>query len=123
MAISPILLNGSIQQTDNVLHNQLRQMEKGMVDQGNIRSRRRSGTSSLQNRRFMRMRHCLRKSVLTRRKKDTTVILAMVESAEKRQKGMEKWLKNPREDLISRYSHSSLGDRLHIEKVERFGIR
>ena len=28
MAISPILLNGSIQQTDNVLHNQLRQMEK-----------------------------------------------------------------------------------------------
>ncbi len=25
MAISPILLNGSIQQTDNVLHNQLRQ--------------------------------------------------------------------------------------------------
>ena len=36
MAISPILLNGSIQQTDNVLHNQLRQMEKGMVHQGNI---------------------------------------------------------------------------------------
>ena len=36
MAISPILLNGSIQQTDNVLHNQLKQVEKGMVDQGNI---------------------------------------------------------------------------------------
>lgn len=36
MAISPILLNGSIQQTDNVLHNQMRQVEKGMVDQGNI---------------------------------------------------------------------------------------
>lgn len=36
MAISPILLNGSIQQTDNVLHNQIRQVEKGMVDQGNI---------------------------------------------------------------------------------------
>ena len=36
MAISPILLNGSIQQTDNVLHNQMKQVEKGMVDQGNI---------------------------------------------------------------------------------------
>lgn len=36
MAISPILLNASIQQTDNVLHNQLKQVEKGMVDQGNI---------------------------------------------------------------------------------------
>ncbi len=36
MAISPILLNGSIQQTDNVLHNQTKQVEKGMVDQGNI---------------------------------------------------------------------------------------
>jgi hypothetical protein len=30
------MLNGSIQQTDNVLHNQLKQVEKGMVDQGNI---------------------------------------------------------------------------------------
>ncbi len=29
MAISPILLNGSIQQTDNVLHNQMKQVEKG----------------------------------------------------------------------------------------------
>jgi hypothetical protein len=36
MAISPILLNGSIQQTDNILHNQLKQVEKGVVDQGNI---------------------------------------------------------------------------------------
>lgn len=36
MAISPILLNGSIQQTDHVLHNQLKETEKGMVDQGNI---------------------------------------------------------------------------------------
>lgn len=36
MAISPILLNASIQQTDNVLQNQTRQVEKGMVDQGNI---------------------------------------------------------------------------------------
>ncbi|MDE6915497.1 MAG: hypothetical protein K2P39_01690 [Lachnospiraceae bacterium] len=36
MAISPILLNGSIQQTDNVLHNQIKQVEKGVVDQGNI---------------------------------------------------------------------------------------
>lgn len=36
MAISPILLNGSIQQTDNVLHNQVKHAEKGMVDQGNI---------------------------------------------------------------------------------------
>lgn len=36
MAISPILLNGSIQQTDNVLHNQVKQAEKGMVDQGHI---------------------------------------------------------------------------------------
>jgi hypothetical protein len=38
MAISPILLNGSIQQTDNVLHNQLKQVEKGMTDQGNIQT-------------------------------------------------------------------------------------
>ncbi|MCD8039001.1 MAG: hypothetical protein LUE96_07950 [Lachnospiraceae bacterium] len=36
MAISPVLLNGSIQQTDNVLHDQVRQAEKGVVDQGNI---------------------------------------------------------------------------------------
>ena len=36
MAISPVLLNGSIQQTDNILQNQTRMMEKGVVDQGNI---------------------------------------------------------------------------------------
>ena len=36
MAICPILLNGSIQQTDNILHNQVKQVEKGVVDQGNI---------------------------------------------------------------------------------------
>lgn len=36
MAISPILLNGTIQQTNDVLQNQTRQIEKGMVDQGNI---------------------------------------------------------------------------------------
>ena len=36
MAISPILFNASIQQTDNVLHNQVKQVEKGVVDQGNI---------------------------------------------------------------------------------------
>ena len=36
MAVSPILLHGTIQQTDNVLHNQLKQIEKGAVDQGNI---------------------------------------------------------------------------------------
>jgi hypothetical protein len=36
MSISPILLNGSIQQTDNVLHNQVKHAEKGAVDQGNI---------------------------------------------------------------------------------------
>ena len=36
MSISPIMLNVSIQQTDNVLHNQVKQVEKGMVDQGNI---------------------------------------------------------------------------------------
>ena len=36
MAISPILLNGSIQQTDNILHNQVKQVEKGVVDQGKI---------------------------------------------------------------------------------------
>lgn len=36
MAISPILLNATIQQTNDVLQNQTRQVEKGMVDQGNI---------------------------------------------------------------------------------------
>ena len=38
MAISPVLLNGTIQQTDNVLHNQTKMVEKGMVDQGNIQA-------------------------------------------------------------------------------------
>lgn len=38
MAISPILLNGTIQQTDNVLHNQTKMVEKGLVDQGNIQA-------------------------------------------------------------------------------------
>lgn len=38
MAISPVLLNGTIQQTDSVLHNQVKQIEKGMVDQGNIQA-------------------------------------------------------------------------------------
>lgn len=36
MAISPILLNATIQQTNDVLQNQTRQVEKGMVDQGHI---------------------------------------------------------------------------------------
>ncbi len=36
MAISPILFNASIQQTNDVLQNQTRQVEKGMVDQGHI---------------------------------------------------------------------------------------
>ena len=36
MAISPILLNATIQQTNDVLQNQTRQVEKGMLDQGNI---------------------------------------------------------------------------------------
>lgn len=36
MAVSPILLNATIQQTDAVLHNQMKQLEKGVVDQGNI---------------------------------------------------------------------------------------
>ena len=36
MAKIPILINGSIQQTDNILHNQVKQVEKGVVDQGNI---------------------------------------------------------------------------------------
>ena len=36
MAISPILLNATIQQTNDVLQNQTRQVEKGMVDQSNI---------------------------------------------------------------------------------------
>lgn len=36
MAISPILQNAVIQQTHDVLQNQTKQVEKGMVDQGNI---------------------------------------------------------------------------------------
>ena len=123
MAISPILLNGSIQQTDNVLHNQLRQMEKGMVDQGNIQVQEEKRDQQLAKQVVHADETLFKEERFDAKEKDTTVILAMVESAEKRQKGMEKWLKNPREDLISRYSHSSLGDRLHIEKVERFGIR
>ena len=38
MAISPILYNASIQQTDNVLQNQVKQVEKGVLDQGNIQA-------------------------------------------------------------------------------------
>ena len=38
MAMSPVLQNGTIQQTDSVLHNQVKQIEKGMVDQGNIQA-------------------------------------------------------------------------------------
>lgn len=36
MAVSPILLNATIQQTNDVLQNQTRQVEKEMVDQGHI---------------------------------------------------------------------------------------
>lgn len=36
MAVSPILLNATIQQTNDVLQNQTKQVEKGMVDQGHI---------------------------------------------------------------------------------------
>ena len=36
MAISPILLNGTIQQTHDVLQNQTREVQKGAVDQGHI---------------------------------------------------------------------------------------
>lgn len=36
MAISPILLNGTIQQTNEVLQNQTRETHKASVDQGNI---------------------------------------------------------------------------------------
>lgn len=36
MAISPIILNGTIQQTHDVLQNQTRETHKGMIDQGNI---------------------------------------------------------------------------------------
>lgn len=36
MSVSPIVLNGTIQQTQNVLQNQTKETHKGMVDQGNI---------------------------------------------------------------------------------------
>lgn len=36
MAISPILLNGTIQQTNDVLQHQTKQVEKGVVDQSHI---------------------------------------------------------------------------------------
>lgn len=36
MAISPILLNGTIQQTNEVLQNQTKETHKATVDQGNI---------------------------------------------------------------------------------------
>lgn len=36
MAISPILLNATIQQTNEVLQNQTRETHKAAVDQGNI---------------------------------------------------------------------------------------
>lgn len=36
MAISPIILNGTIQQTQDVLQNQTKETQKAMVDQGNI---------------------------------------------------------------------------------------
>ncbi|MBQ2115222.1 MAG: hypothetical protein II193_01335 [Lachnospiraceae bacterium] len=39
MAVSPILLNATIQQSNDVLQNQTKQIEKGMVDQSNILQR------------------------------------------------------------------------------------
>lgn len=39
MAISPILLNGTIQQTHDVLSNQTKEVQKGALDQGNIYQR------------------------------------------------------------------------------------
>ena len=36
MAISPIILNGTIQQTQDVLQNQMKETHKAMLDQGNI---------------------------------------------------------------------------------------
>ena len=36
MAISPIILNGTIQQTQDVLQNQTKETHKAMLDQGNI---------------------------------------------------------------------------------------
>lgn len=36
MAISPIVLNGTIQQTQDVLQNQTKETHKAMLDQGNI---------------------------------------------------------------------------------------
>lgn len=36
MGVSPIVLNGTIQQTTDVLLNQTREVQKGVVDQGNI---------------------------------------------------------------------------------------
>lgn len=36
MAISPILLNGTIQQTNEVLQNQTKETHKAAMDQGNI---------------------------------------------------------------------------------------
>lgn len=74
MAISPILLNGSIQQTDNVLHNQTKQVEKGMVDQGNIQVQQEKKKNSGQDRLCIPMRRCLRRDVLTRRKREKTAI-------------------------------------------------
>ena len=36
MAISPIILNGTIQQTQDVLQNQTKETHNAMLDQGNI---------------------------------------------------------------------------------------
>lgn len=36
MGVSPIVLNGTIQQTHDVLQNQNKEVQKGLVDQGNI---------------------------------------------------------------------------------------
>lgn len=87
MAISPILLNGSIQQTDNVLHNQVKQVEKGMVDQGNIQVQRRKRSSKEQDRWCILMKHCLRRSALMPRKKGIMDIPVTEESTKEEIKG------------------------------------
>ena len=45
MAISPIILNGTIQQTQDVLQNQTKETHKAMLDQGNIFAGSETGAS------------------------------------------------------------------------------
>lgn len=99
MAISPILLNGSIQQTDNVLHNQLRQMEKGMVDQGNIQVQEEKREQQMAKQVVHADETLFKEERFDAKEKGATAMLVTAESAEINRRRTARWSQSQREAL------------------------